>query len=257
MQWAFEIHPDEQDDDGNSWSPPGIPKGIWAVGTPPSPNTSDWTIALRFLVRDDYPILSEVRFFPAEDSSRDRAHGEWSRDLDGVPALGLPASVVKNVALFDLETQVRAALSNWKEPAWGVGSTGPDDDGEPPESYQEWADLTNRAGIDTDDTTQRRKRGRPPLEDDLLARVAYHYVQALRIGEGVHLYIWDQMNEGGESLPIAQWIKKARERGFLTATPKPGQRGGDITQKTFDVLKRIGYPEDQSTEEDTQEGADE
>ncbi len=257
MQWEFEIHTDEPDDTSNSWSPPGEPEAIWAIGTPPGSNTTEWTIALRFVVQDDHPILSEARFFPTEDSPRDRACGEWSGDPDAVPVLGLPAAVVKNVALFDLETQVRASLANWKHPAWGGGETKPHDDGEPPESYQEWSDLTDRAGIDTDDTAQRRKRGRPPLEDDLLAEVAYHYVQALRTGEGVHGYIWSQMNKGGEALPIAQRIKKARERGFLTATPKPGQRGGDITQKALDVLKRIGVPAERNTGETTQEGSDE
>jgi hypothetical protein len=256
MQWEFELHTDEPDDADNSWSPPGEAEAIWAVGTPPGLDTEEWTIALRFVVQDDHPILAEVRFFPTEDSPSDQTQGEWSSDPNAVPTLGLPAAVVKNVALFDLETQVRASLANWKHPTWGVGETRPDDFGEPPESYQEWSDLTDRTGIDTDDTTHRRKRGRPPLTDEHLAIVAYHYVQALRTGEGVHNYIWSQMNEGGETLPIGQWIKKARERGFLTATPKPGQRGGDMTQKTFDVLDRIGFPTEQDTGGTPQGGDD-
>jgi hypothetical protein len=256
MQWEFAIHPDQQDDTGDSWSPAGPLRAIWAVGKPPGRNTADWTIALRFVVRDNYPLLAEVRFFPSEESPSKIANGEWSGDPNAVPDLGLPATVVKNIALFDLETQVRAALAKWRHPAWGDSNL-PSEDGEPPESYQEWSDTADRSEIDTTDTAPRRKRGRPAMSDEKLAFVAYHYVQALRMGEPVHRYIEDQMKKGDEHLPIAQWIKKARERGFLTATPKPGQRGGDITQKTLDVLKRIGFPDEQHTGETAQEGADE
>ena len=97
-------------------------------------------------------------------------------------------------------------------------------------------------GVNPDDTTKRRGPGRKPLTDELLAKVAYYYDEAHRLGLRAHRHIEQRMREGEERLPVAQWIKKARERGFLTSTPKPGQRGGTITPKAISVLQGIGFP---------------
>jgi hypothetical protein len=247
MTWTFTIPNNNQDDPaaGTSWDTES-PESTWVVGAPPGSDSTDWIVGLRFVVREHYAVLAEVRFFPNEDTPHKQARGEWSGNPEAVPALGLPATVVKDIALGTMETQARAALADRNYPVWEEDHSPTHDNAEPPEDYWEWSDRTN--------TTQRRKRGRPPLPDDLLAKVAYYYEEALRNGYKTHRHIESKMRTGNERPPAAQWIKKARERGFLTPTPKSGQRGGSITQKALDVLERIGFLDHQNTTDPEQEG---
>jgi len=229
---------------------------MWAIGSPPGAETNQWVIGLRFVIVDGHPILAETRIFPDEGPSLDQTRGRWSGEAEAVPELGLPAAVVKNLALGGMEDQVRAALANHKDPAWGESDFPADADG-PPDTWLEWSEITETMGVDPDDTTKRRGPGRHPLPDEHLAKVAYYYDKALRNGDKVHLYIEEKMRTGDESLPVAQWIRKARERGFLTSTPKPGQRGGTITPNAIAVLRGIGFFESDSATEPEQEGTKE
>jgi hypothetical protein len=210
---------------------------------------------LRFVILDGHPILAETRIFPDEGPSHDQTRGRWSGEAEAVPEHGLPASVVKNLALGGMEDQVRAALAHHKDPAWG--ETFPADADGPPDSYLEWSEITETMGVNADDTTKRRGPGRRPLPDELLAKVAYYYDEALRLNLKAHRHIEEHMRTGDESLPVAQWIKKARERGFLTSTPKPGQRGGTITSNAKAVLRDIGFIDSDSATEPEQEGTKE
>lgn len=69
------------------------------------------------------------------------------------------------------------------------------------------------------------RRGRPPLSDEHLARVALAYLDELRAGRGV----WRRMSRRFDRTPEAMrdQVRKARERGFLTEAAGAGQRGGE------------------------------
>jgi hypothetical protein len=256
MNWNFTIHPDYPDTPTTvrDLARAAPPTSIWAIGNVPGDDQAEWAVGLRFVIRDGYPLLAEQRLFPKGGTPFERSRGRWSVEAAAVPALGLPASLVKNLAIGGMEEQVRAALADYKDPAWGDSrDVGPE--GEPPNSWFEWFEAKDVMGIDTDDTTQRRKRGRKPLTDEHLAEVAYHYVEAIRSNKKAHLYIEIQMKKKGDKRPpAAQWIKKARERGFLTSTPKPGQRGGTITPKAIAILTEIDFLDEQGARSAEHEG---
>ena len=255
MTWNFNIHRD--DPHTGSWPEPDAepPTSMWAIGSPPgAPN--GWVIGLQFVILDGHPILAETRIFPDEGPSHNQTRGRWSGEAEAVPELGLPAAVVKNLALGGMEDQVRAALAHYKDPAWGETDFPADADG-PPDTWLEWSEITETMGVDPDDTTKRRGPGRHPLPDEHLAKVAYYYDEALRNNLKAHRHIEQKMRKGEESLPVAQWIRKARERGFLTSTPKPGQRGGTITPNAIAVLRGIGFFDSDSATEPEQEGTKE
>jgi hypothetical protein len=77
-----------------------------------------------------------------------------------------------------------------------------------------------------------RKR-RPPAGDDLLRRVAALYEHAVENGDTKPAkYVEDQLRDAGEQrlstkggrVLVRQWIRRARERGYLTI-PSPRSKG--------------------------------
>jgi hypothetical protein len=62
------------------------------------------------------------------------------------------------------------------------------------------------------------------------------------------------MSVGGERVPVEQWVLKARRGGFLTPTSGRGQRGGTITPKSRDTLKRSGFLNSKGERVSEQEG---
>ena len=114
------------------------------------------------------------------------------------------------------------------------------------------------AGLETTRQTQKRKSGRPPADPVLLAHVAYDYTEARKRGWKIHLYIKGEMRRRNrKDIDPGQWIKKARDRGYLTPTEKSGQIGGKTTQKAIDTLKESGYLNSKGERPDEQEGTTE
>lgn len=213
--------------------PTGIP--VWSIGT-----IDEWTIALMFISRDGVPILSELRVFPTESKSPGGpTPTEWSGEVDAVPGNGIPATLVKNIALGRIENQIRQAFADHDHPEW----PGSRDwyEGEPPDHYLEWLSTMTRTSINPKRTASPHQPGRPQLSDEHLATVALHYTFALAKGIPITSHIQEQMQEGSEHLPITSWVDKARRREFLTRPPKPGRPGGDLTDKARAVLERLEH----------------
>ncbi len=211
---------------------------MWAIGPPPGDDSGNWLVGLHFFVKDGYPILVEQKIM-LDNGIESMLTDPWSTAAPTSPD-ELTATILRSVNLGDMQKQVRAALSSHKETTWGEGLRDAYDDREPPPNWSEHDEFTRVTGVDTTNTTHRSKRGRPALTDLHLALVAYHYDHAFNFGEPIHNYIWSKMNKGGEDLPIRQWVIKARRRGFLTPTTKPGKPGGTITPKAIETLKRSG-----------------
>jgi hypothetical protein len=225
--YTFTLHLEEPDRPTTGRAAFAFPTGlaVWSTGT-----IDDWTLALRFVGRDGVPILSELRVFPTEpDGVSTGTPTEWTGNPDAVPGNGLRAAFVKNLALGRIEGQVRQALADHHHPVW------PGDresyDNEPPDHYMEWLEVTSRSGVEPKRTASPQQPGRPALSDEHLAAVALHYTDALAEGTPATAYVEEQMQEGNESLPVASWVDKARKRGFLTPSPKPGRPGGKLTEK--------------------------
>jgi hypothetical protein len=86
------------------------------------------------------------------------------------------------------------------------------------------------------------------VEPEILVR------QSLRNDLHTGSTIENEMSTGGERVPVEQWVLKARRRGFLTPTTGRGQRGGTITQKAINTLKRSGFLNSKGERAHHQEG---
>lgn len=259
MTWNYTIHAERT---GDATTVRGAaaatrPTSMWAIGPPPGDASPGWLIGLRFVVRDGYPVLAELRAFPDEGPSPEYAEAEWSGDPNTVPGLGLTAAAIKNLSVGTMENQVRAALSNPRDPVWGDDQDLVLIDGEPADNWIEWSGVTEDLEVDTADTASRNKRGRKPHPDELLALVAYYYTEALRSGVKVHNYVKAQIRTVKKNPNPGTLIKNARDRGFLTPVMKSGQKGGTLTPKAEAVLEASGLPYELPTQRDEHQGGQE
>lgn len=212
-----------------------------------------WTWALRYANRDGVPIVTEQRVIPTEEAAaRSATPWKWSRDTDAVPNNGLPFTSIHNLPFGRIDQSVRQALANYDHPMWPGRRDVPDDD--LPDHYLEWLDVTSRSGIDRNSTASPQRPGRPALSEEHLAEVALHYTTALADRTPTTRYIEEQMQEGVEYLPVAQWVAKARKRGYLTEPPTKGRPGGLLTDKAEAVIAKHGLtsPRNKATERSRQ-----
>lgn len=242
MGWNFTLHIDDINSDTSSWPDANSASqpAIWAIGPLPSDDSGTWLVGLRFVNRDGNPALVGIQIHP------DHGVASFLRGLrpsatEIYPDVEVTATALRAVTLGSMQSQVRSALANYRDPAWGDNHLDAYDDGEPPWNWSEHDELTTATGVDTSDTAQRTKAGRRPHPDEFLAEIAYHYDRALRDDLPTGSSIQAEMSQGGERVPVEQWVSKARHRGFLTATTGRGQRGGEITVKARDTLKRSGF----------------
>jgi hypothetical protein len=198
---------------------------IWAIVT-----VDGWRVALKFMNRDGVPICAEHRTIPDETTPENR-YKPWesSGNVDAIPGNGLPATLIHDLALGRIENQIRQALANYDHPIWPGHRDARE--GDIPDHYLEWLEITSRSGTDRDRTASPQRPGRPALSDEHLAEVALHYTIALANRLATTRYVEEQMKEGNEHLPVTQWVLKARQRGFLTPPPKKGQKGGTLTDQ--------------------------
>lgn len=210
---------------------------VWAVG--PLTPAGEWSWALRYAVRDGVPIVTEQRVLPTEEGVDHKARPwEWSTDTGSVPGSGLAFTPIHNLSFKTIDNQVRQALANYDHPAWlGRLDDFPD---EPPGYYLEWQEITARSGVDRRRTASPLRPGRPPLTGEHLAEVALHYTTALADGRRTTQYVEQQMQKGNEHLPVATWVKRARDEGFLSPTPTKGRPGGHLTDKAKAVIAEHG-----------------
>jgi hypothetical protein len=204
------------------------PVPVWA-----EIDDGSWRIGMRFQARSGQPVLTELRFFPAEP---DALPGRWSGDVAAIDAGGLRPDLVHNVAVGALRNEAIQRLTDPDDPFW-VNDW--------PEPQENWFDVAHYAGIEAHAEADVPERpGRQPLSDEQLALVAKYYTQALRDREtNTHEYVHKQMERHHDEYlspgSIAGRIYKARRRGFLTAASKKGSRGGNLTQKARDLLRNI------------------
>jgi hypothetical protein len=212
--------------------------GHGAFDPPPTPvwaetDFGSWRIGLRLQHRDGHPVLSEVRVFPAET---DAPPGQWSGDVTNVDAGGFRPDFFRKVAIGALRDQAIQCLTDPEDSFWVNGW---------PIPQENWFDIANYAGIEANaDADVPGRPGRQPISDEELAIVARYYTEAQRNrAKSTHEYIRNQVEiHRGAFLSegtIGGRIYKARKRGFLTPAEKKGKKGGSLTPKARDLLRKI------------------
>lgn len=185
-----------------------------------------WVFALRIDWRDGQFIADELRVFPS--GGWEVGSPRWTGGVELAPGIGLTARMLRGFRFGAVYAEARRQLMPPK--------SGSEDD------VIEWHDLILREGSDHEevaDSPPPQRRGRPPLKDEELAMAAYLYDQAIR--EGARDPVSRVASRLDDPNPdrIRQVIYKCRNRGFLTAAPAPGRPGGELTEKSRQVLQEL------------------
>ncbi|AYV32277.1 hypothetical protein EES41_36580 [Streptomyces sp. ADI95-16] len=118
------------------------------------------------------------------------------------------------VGLIVARAQAELADQSWKEEAITVF-------GRPRTAGPELAAASLQALENANALAQPAQRGRPPLEEKLLHRVARAYLREAANGPGLHRRLADHFDRPEPT--IKDWIKAARVRGYLSPAV-PGRR---------------------------------
>jgi hypothetical protein len=180
-----------------------------------------WTVAYRLVAREGVPVVAEVRVFPYDPDPDRVTMGRWSEREDLVPVGGLSTRRLRDVKIEE------HLHKKWAEflatPAAQLAAR--DHGLEPSEA-----------------PSVRGRRGRPPIDDLLLARVAQKYV--LKVRDGGRHPVRDIYAEGGEMTysydTIRGYVVMGRKRGLLTESVRPGRAGGSLTLKAIWLLEDAG-----------------
>jgi len=190
---------------------------------------SGWTFAV--LLRQEGPqfVIQEFRVFPSGSTTfNDQPSSDVTKPI---PSNGVTASVVRNFR-----------YGTFKEEAV-LGLVIPTSFSE--EGSLDWDDLLRSGGFDSEQVTPESgtaRRGRPPLRDEELAKAAYYYDEAIREHAKSAIRYVASALEDPNPARISQVISKCRERGFLTPAPAKGIRGGHLTAKAREILRRMNRP---------------
>ncbi|MCH8984258.1 MAG: hypothetical protein IH943_09210 [Acidobacteria bacterium] len=171
-------------------------------------------------------MIQEFRVFPAGSANfNDQPSSDSAAPI---PANGVTASVVRN---FRYGTFNQDAIR---------GLVVPQSFSE--EAALDWQDLLMSGGFEPEHVTPesgKTRRGRPPLLNEELAQVAYHYDEAIRKQVKSPIsYVADAIDDPNPDR-VRQVVSKCRQRGFLTKAPAKGIRGGSITEKAIAILRQI------------------
>ena len=105
-----------------------------------------------------------------------------------------------------------------------------------------WHDDLESRGFDRKMFTSeshKRRRGRPPLDDQELAMVAYLYDKAVRQQAKAPIkFVTDALDDPNPDR-VRQVVSKCRKRGFLTKALGKGIPGGRMTEKTVAILRQM------------------
>ncbi|MBZ9593530.1 SprT-like domain-containing protein [Streptomyces erythrochromogenes] len=149
--------------------------------------------------------------------------GPADDDASTTVALAITGDVLRRIPLGQIVAQAQAELASqsWKGEGVttiGLGSA----EGRQP---GELAPASVRALENAGDLAQPVKRGRPPLEGTLLHELAHAYLREAGNGPGLHRRLADLFERPEPT--IKDWIKAARERGYLSpAVPSNRAEGG-------------------------------
>ncbi|MEU7506384.1 hypothetical protein [Streptomyces lavendulae] len=142
--------------------------------------------------------------------------GEEASTAVAVPITG---DVLRRIPLGQIVARAQAELAShsWKDEGVTTIGIAPAADRQPGDLAPASVRALENAGA----LAQPAKRGRPPLEGALLHELAHAYLREAGNGPGLHRRLADLFERPEPT--IADWIKAARERGYLSPAV-PGRR---------------------------------
>lgn len=187
------------------------------------PIADGWVAAYRVQVRDQLPVVTEVRVIPDKHLGTG-THGDWDHEVDSVPAGGLPGSALRRLRVGDAIRLFKELERGWEE-EFGIEMVDP---------------IFRRHGFRSDGEVGQRP-GRAGRPDEFYARWAEAYVDLLAKGSrspikdlAAHPPVkieWFDPSRAAESrATVGAIIQEARQRKLLTKPP-PGKAGGELTTK--------------------------
>ena len=194
-----------------------------------APIGEEWTAAYRLVVQNGFPVVAELRIFPAEPGRRDsqRDPGRWGGEVLGAkaraPRGGITARLLRQVKVGEHYKFVGDFL-RWVQKQYGREPFGPDQ-------------PLGRRGLTVPASTHVPERGRRGRSDADYARVAAAYVEAFNAGSR-HPVVDAAQALRAPPARMRDMVHQARCRGLLTPSTKQGRRGGQLTPRACALLKR-------------------
>jgi len=192
---------------------------------------SSWTVAYRLGAQHGRPVIAEIRVLPWDPGGP----GAETSTVRQVPVGGISARMLRRIRTeeaLDVLRQFEGAITKLLE------SSSPSDVGPAAAS----AIRLRSQGMETLDGG--KPRGRPPLSDVYLARLAQRYVQLLDEGErrpipAVRHWLTLQGEPSSEST-VRDQLNKAVTRGILDRPScSQGRATGVLTTKAVTLLDGI------------------
>ncbi|MFE0737405.1 hypothetical protein [Streptomyces sp. NPDC058855] len=145
--------------------------------------------------------------------------GPSEDDVPPTVSAPITSDVLRRIPLGQIVARAQAELARpvWKDEGVTTLGLGQPRDGSGPEIAPESVQALENANA----LAQPAQRGRPPLEEELLHRVAHAYLREAINGPGLHRRL-AQLFDRPEPT-IKDWIKAARQRGYLSPAV-PGRR---------------------------------
>lgn len=209
-----------------------------------------WRVALRLSQDEDgEPVFGELRLFPRErNRPRDNFAGRWSAEVRGyrakAPRNGVTARLLRKMPLGERGRFLAKIISSDERELSRELSVG----GHVPPWLEEhtvdgWLARTPRRGPRGEkraapDSPTRIGRGRPPVPDLELARLAQAYVKRFGVGKSRQA-TRDAADDLDLDYSVAlNRVLLARRRGFLVRTGnRQGVAGGVLSAKARAVLE--------------------
>ncbi|WP_405676306.1 hypothetical protein OG239_41725 [Streptomyces sp. NBC_00868] len=145
--------------------------------------------------------------------------GPSEDDAPAAVSAPITSEVLRRIPLGQIVARAQAELADqsWKdEGVITLGLGRPQDD-----SAADLAPASVRALENAGALAQPAQRGRPPLDGELLHRLAHAYLREAVNGPGLHRRLANLFDRPEPT--IKDWIKAARERGYLSPAV-PGRR---------------------------------
>lgn len=180
------------------------------------PVAQHWLAAFRILPQSGPPVVSEVRLFPLDSTTRRRPAGEW-KGLYGddvpVPRGGVTARLLRHIKSTQFRSILKELLRKWPKELSLFG-------------------LAETAARQPTKSTQGRK-GRTELE---LARMAETYERAHLNGRPPIRAVATRFHLSPSQARDA--IFRVRTLGLLSPAEKQGSAGGLLTAQARALLKQ-------------------
>lgn len=195
------------------------------------PIGNQWVAAYRIVVKNQIPLVAEVRLVP--DAPARRQAGRWSGKAADVPSGGVPGRALRALRLKDPFELFPKVVENLKRRMGEHAAR----------------QVLGRFGMVGTAPVVPLRPGRAGRADEFYALWAAAYVE--RISSGSHHPVWElaanppvrirerQATKHLSGHTVRDVLREARGRDLLTSPPM-GRSGGELTPKARRLLRKLG-----------------